>query len=103
MKHKGTIFGGNNRKCTRGRTVSVASFNESKTVGKDMGFTKHEAVKHLLSTCPQTGAKMYAKQGKAKEIDFVVTLPEGSKLKTKWGMKTWIEQEATNGKAGGWR
>ena len=107
MKNKGKLFNGNNRKRTRGRTVSSKEFIQERKDNKgevittlvDKGFTLHEAKRHLVSTCPQTGKKVYAKQGHAKEIAFITTLPAGTPLKEKWGRKYWTEQELTDGKA----
>lgn len=99
MKQKGTLFSGNSRKKTRGRNVGTTEFTYAKEVKSDKGFTKHTAIKHLISEDPKTGQKVYAKQGKAIEGDFVVTLRKGTTLKRIIGSKFWKEQEGVLSKA----
>ncbi len=91
MRMKGMAYAGNNRKTTPGRGISHATFRSESKTNVDKGFFKHGSKKYLVSTCPQTGKKLYAKQGKAKKGKFVVTLPEGTVMTVTYGIKHWRE------------
>jgi hypothetical protein len=45
-----------------------------KRASKTLGFVRHRAKKHLVSKDPILGTEIYAKQGKAEEVEFVETL-----------------------------
>jgi len=91
MRIKGMAYAGNNRKTTPGRGISHATFRSESSTEVDKGFVKHESKKYLVSTCPQTGKKIYAKQGKAKKGKFVVTLPKDTVIISTYGIKHWRE------------
>ena len=94
MRNKGFPYAGNNRKRTNGRTLSYAELEEmGKKTKKDKGFFKHEGTKFLVSVCPQTGQRLYAKCGKAIKGDFTVTMEKGSVSKKRFGIRIHEERE----------
>lgn len=67
---------GNNRKNTRGRKYVHSTVDKAKPVkGKkvELGFDKHEAIKHVKSVDPITGNVLYAKEGKGIATEFITT------------------------------
>ena len=52
-----------------------------KKASKTLGFVRHKAKKHLVSKDPILGTEVYAKQGKAEEVEFVETLKEGDVIR----------------------
>jgi len=108
----------NNRKSTRGRklvyfdiTIRIIPqrfVSKMKNIVKrirernftiatsDKGFVLHKAIKHLVSIDPITGKKIYTKEGKGVEVEFIPTIKKGDLIldKPKTRMKNITKDEA---------
>lgn len=67
---------GNNRRNTNGRKYVHSKVDEAKPVKGikvELGFDKHEAIKHVKSVDPITGKVLYSKEGKGITTESVIT------------------------------
>lgn len=66
-----------------GKDISQQIIPQHKLIVDDIYKETYESVKHLLSIDPITGAKIYAKEGKAKRISRTLVFNKGELVKIK--------------------